>query len=161
MEVHSWSWEQRMWLNDLRSTLNLRARCVKWSWVSRHHVTVVPHIDIWSGSICRLWNADDCSGKASKWTFEMRLFYYKNSCCAVCCSAVALTWSHRAICRSFQREVPVVRSIFMLPRISTLLALCVLQFASYKHTAEHIKKKHQAHLTFGIYRIKLHKKGVD
>lgn len=44
----------------------------------------------------------------------------------------ALTWSHRAICRSFHRDVPVVNSIFMLPRISTLLALCVLYFTSCK-----------------------------
>lgn len=50
-----------------------------------------------------------------------------------------LTWSHSAICRSFQREVPDVRSIFMFPRINTLPALCVLLLASWKHTTGHIK----------------------
>lgn len=65
-----------------------------------------------------------------------------------------LTWSHRAICRSFQREVPDVRSIFMLPRISTLLALCVLELASCKQATQHMLK-YTSRMLYVIYSISL------
>lgn len=88
-------------------------------------------------------NVDESTEKASKWTFE---FGWHKSARAACCSAVALTWSHKAICRSFQREVPVERSIFRLPRISTLLALCVLKLAS-------CNGRHNTHQTSGALNI--------
>ena len=99
-----------------------------------HHMWELSCIDTWSGSGHRLrWNVDESTEKTKKWTSDV-ILSQKASSRAVSCS---LTWSHRANCRSFQREVPVVRSIFMLPRNCTLLALCVLQFASCKHTTEH------------------------
>lgn len=42
----------------------------------------------------------------------------------------APTWSHRAICRVFQRDTPVVSSRFVLPRKTTRLTRWFLQLAS-------------------------------
>lgn len=54
-----------------------------------------------------------------------------------------LTWSQRAICLSFQREVPVVTSIFMFPRTNTLLALCVLLLPSCKSRRQYVQRVSQ------------------
>lgn len=63
------------------------------------------------------------------------------------CGWAALTSSQSAIWRWFQCEFPVERSIFMFPRNSTLLALCVLQFVSCNHTA-HMSLKIIEHFLF-------------
>lgn len=50
---------------------------------------------------------------------------------------LALTWSHRAICRVFQRETPVVSSRFVLPRNTTRLTRWFLQLASCRTGVRH------------------------
>ena len=120
----------------------------------RHHMTEIPHDDTWSSSICwwRPWNVVKGQEDADViWSWRLGHFDVKNFLYCVGGFAVALTWSHRAICRSFQREVPDVRSIFMLPRISTLLALCVLQLASCKHTGQHTLKQASSIVNILVY----------